>query len=249
MFVVRFFTKIDKTLPHYQKSSAQVLQSAPGKLGSGAANRSVNLDLIYLPYILWPRSVRAGSDSSSPDPRPVVARSQPLSCDLRRRRTSSTRRRPTLYPSSLARTRRRPTQYPSSGVAYPSSRVADPSSRVVDPLSRAASRHRALQTHRWAVRTRRRALTTRRRDPFRARPAPVRARFIIPRTPSEHPGLHLPRRLLVGFSKGCFIFFIARHPPRLEFREHSAVKSALVILNYLEIKHCFFFSLGILALE
>ena len=34
-------------------------------------------------------------------------------------------------------------------------------------------------------------------------------------TLSEHPGLHLPRRLLAGFSTGCFTFFIARHPPPL----------------------------------
>ena len=215
----------------------------------------MNPDLICPPYILWPRSVRAGSDPlspgkcdpSSPDPRPVIARSQPLSRDLRRRRTSNTRRRPTLYPSS--------------GVAYPSSPVSFFNSRT---------RRRELSTRRRAVQTRRRTLTTRRRmgrtcrrevrDPSsRPFPRPPRTRprapykyacvSLFPRTLLEHPGLHLPRRLLTGFSKGCFIFFIARHPPRLEFREHSVVKSALVILNYLEIKHCFFFSLGILALE
>ena len=67
MFVVRFFTKFDKTLPHCQKSSAQVLQSAPGELGSGATNRSVNPDLICPPYILWPGRVCSGSDPSSRD--------------------------------------------------------------------------------------------------------------------------------------------------------------------------------------
>ena len=190
MFVVRFFTKIDKTLPHCQKSSVQVLQSAPGKLGSGAANRSVNPDLICPPYILWLRCVCAGSDPSSPDPRLVVARSQPLLRDLRHRRTSSTRRRPTLYPSSLACTRRRPTLYPSSGVAYPSSPVSFFNSRTRCRALRTrrrelSTRRRALQTRCRAVRTRRCALTTRRRtgrirrrDPSRARPAPVRARPI-----------------------------------------------------------------------
>ena len=101
---------------------------------------------------------------------------------------------------------------PSSRAAYPSSRGADPSLR---PFPRPPHTHP--------------------RTPYKyARVS------LFPRTLSEHPDLHLPRRLLAGFSKGCFIFFIARHPPRLEFREHSAVKSALVILNYLEIKHCFF---------
>ena len=45
----------------------------------------------------------------------------------------------------------------------------------------------------------------------------------------------------MGFSTGCFTFFIARHPPPLGFREHFAVNSALVILDYFEIKHYFFF--------
>ena len=34
----------------------------------------MNPELICPPYILWPRRVRAGSDPSSPDPRPVVPR-------------------------------------------------------------------------------------------------------------------------------------------------------------------------------
>ena len=212
----------------------------------------MNPDLICPLYILWPRSVRTGSDPSSPDPRPVVARSQPLSRNLRRRRTSSTRRRPTLYPSS--------------GVAYPPSPVSFFNSRTRRRATRTRrramrTRRRALQTRHRAVRTRRCALTIRRRtgrtrrrevrDPSsRSFPRPPCTRprapykyahvSLFPRTLSEHPGVHLPRRLLAGFSKGCFIFFIARHPPQLEFREHSAVKSALVILNYLEIKHCFF---------
>ena len=79
MFVIRFITKFGETLPPCQKNSAQIQQSEPGELGSRAANRSVNPELICPPYILWPRSVRAGSDPSSPEPRPVVARSQPLS--------------------------------------------------------------------------------------------------------------------------------------------------------------------------
>ena len=253
MFVVRFFTKIDKTLPHCQKSSAQVLQSAPGELGSGAANRSVNPDLICPPYILWPRSVRAGSDPSSPNPRPVITRSQPLLRDLRRRCTSSTRRRPTLYPSSSV-------AYPSSPVSFFNSRTCR---RALQTRRRAlpaiVARCRLVVGQCGPVVARVGSVVARcatcRRDPSRTRPAPVRAPYkyarvsLFPRTLSEHPGLHLPRRLLAGFSKGCFIFFIARHPPRLEFREYSAVKSALVILNYLEIKHCFFFNLGILALE
>ena len=157
MFVVRFITKFDESLPHCQKSSVQVLQSAPGELGSGAANRSVNPELICPPYILWPRCVRAGSDPSSPDPRPVVARSQPSSRNLCGRRPSSTRRRPTLYPSS--------------GVAYPSSPVFF---KLPYPSSRAANRCRVLQTRRLVVRTRC-------RDPSRARPAPVRVRPISTR--------------------------------------------------------------------
>ena len=59
-------------------------------------------------------------------------------------------------------------------------------------------------------------------------------------TLSEHPGLHLPRRLLAVFSTGCQTLFIARHPRLLGFREDSAVHSALVILDYIEIKHYFF---------
>ena len=178
MFVVRFFTKFDKTLPHCQKSSAQVLQSAPGELGSGAANRSVNPDLICPPYILWPGRVRAGSDPSSPDPRPVVPRSQPLSRDLRRRCMSSTCRRPIHDPSSrdlsrccMSSTCRRPTLYRSSGVAYPSSPVS---------FFNSHTRHRALHTRRRAVRTRRREV----RDPSSRGARPIVA--TLP-TPALHP--------------------------------------------------------------
>ena len=223
----------------------QVLQSTPGKLGLGAANQSVNPELICPPYILWPQRVRAGSDPSSLDPRPavtrsqpsspaarsVVARSQPSSRNLRRRRPGNTRRRPTLYPSSGV-------AYPSSPVffklPYLSSRVADLLSRVVDPSSRVADlslRPFPCSPH------------TRPREPYKY--AHV---LLFPRTLLEHPGLHLPQRLHVGFSKGCFTFFIARHPLRLEFREYYAVHSALVNLDYIEIKHYFFFSLGLLAL-
>ena len=187
MFVVRFFTKFDKTLPHYQKSSAQVLQSAPGELGSGAANRSVNPDLICPPYILWPRRIRVGSDPLSPDPQPIVARSQPLSRDLRCHRMSSTRRRPTLYPSSGI-------AYLSSPVSFFNSRTCRRSLRI--RRHELSIRHRALQTRRRAVRTRRRALHTRRRavwtrrrDPSRACPAPVRAHPISTRAFHYSPAL------------------------------------------------------------
>ena len=122
------------------------------------------------------------------------------------------------------------------------------------------TRRRALRTCRRALHTRRRTVRTRRwevRDPLsRPFPRPPRTRLsepykyarilLFPRTLSEHPGLHLPRQLLVGVSKWCFTFFIARHPPRLDFREYSAVHSALVNLDYIEIKH--YFSLGLLAL-
>ena len=116
---------------------------------------------------------------------------------------------------------------PSTGTADPSSRATYPSSRGADPLSQPFSHPPC----------------TRSRAPYKY------ARVLLfPRTLSEHPGLHLPRRLLAGFFKGCFTFFIARHPPRLEFREYSAIHSALVNLDYIEIKHYFFFSLGLLAL-
>ena len=59
-------------------------------------------------------------------------------------------------------------------------------------------------------------------------------------TLSEHPGLHLPRQLLAGFSTRCLTFFITRHPLLLGFKEHSIVHSTLVILDYFEIKHFFF---------
>ena len=67
----------------------------------------------------------------------------------------------------------------------------------------------ALRTRRRVLHTRRRALRTRRRDPSHARSAPVcpnpistHAFSYFPAL-SEHPGLHLPRRLLAGFSTGC----------------------------------------------
>ena len=100
------FPKFGECKPPCQKNSAQVLQSAPRELGSGAANRSVNPELICPPYILWTRRVRAGSDPSSLDPRPVVAQAQPSSPDqhpsLPARDPSSpdlNRTRPTLHPS------------------------------------------------------------------------------------------------------------------------------------------------------
>ena len=184
-----------------------------------------------------------------------------------------TRRRPTLYPSSGVAYPSSPVFFK---LPYPSSRVAEPSSPAIDPSLCAASRRRMLQTRRRMLQTRRRALRTRRctlhtrRRAMRTRcrevhdpssqpfPCPPRTRprapykyariLLFPRTLSEHSGLHLPRRLLAGFSKGCFTFFIAHHPPRLEFREYSAVHSARINLDYIEIKHYFFFSLGLLAL-
>ena len=118
---------------------------------------------------------------------PIVARSQSLSHDLRRCRMTSTRRRPTLYPSS--------------GVAYLSSSVSFFNSRTRRRSLRTrrrelSIRRRALQTRRRAVRTRRRvqhtrrrAVRTRRHDPSRARPAPIRARPISTRAFHYSPAL------------------------------------------------------------
>ena len=167
--------------------------------------------------------VVARSQLSSPAARPVVARSQPSS--------------PGQHPSSTDLVpvigRCVPVVTHFFKLPYPSSCIADPLSRAVDPSSRAANRRRDLP----------RPPRTRPREPYKY------ARVLLfPCTLSEHPGLHLPRRLLAGFSKGCFTFFIARHPPRLEFREYCVVHSALVNLDYIEIKYYFFFSLGLLAL-
>ena len=200
----------------------------------------MNPDLICPPYILWSRRVRAGSDPSSPDPQLVVTH-----CATRRRAISAVVAQ--SPPSS-------PEQHPSSPDPVPVVGRCVPV--VASFLFNSRTRRRELSTRRRAVRTRRCEVRNPSLRPF---PRPPRTRprasykyaqvLLFPRTLLEHPGLHLPRRLLAGFSKGCFIFFIARHPPRLEFREHSAVQSALVILDYLEIKHYFFFSLGLLALE
>ena len=181
----------------------QVLQSAPGELGSGAANRSVNPELICPPYILWPRRVHAGSDPSSRD---------------------RSRHRPPCDPSSRDLSRRRAI---FAVIAQAPPVVARPRT-----CRRALhTRHRPFflnsRIRRRALRTRRRQLLTRCRevcDPsLRPFPRPPRTRprapykyarvLIFPRTLSEHPGLHLLPRLLVGFSKGYFTFFIARHPP------------------------------------
>ena len=181
--------KFDQSLPHCQKSSMQVLQSAPGELGLGAANRSVNPNLICPPYILWLRRVHAGSDPSSPDPRPVVARPathrRVISAVVTQSSSSSHKQHPSspdpvpivgrcipivaraapvvVRPCTRRRalhTRHRLFFY---SLPYSSSCIADLSSRAVDPSSRVASRRRTLQTRRRAVRTRRRALHTRRR--------------------------------------------------------------------------------------
>ena len=171
------------------------------------------------PVVARPATHRRAISAVVAQAAPVVAR------PCTRRWALRTRRRPFLFLTPIPVVAR---CGPVVACCQPSSRAVDPSSGSADPSSRPFPR------------------------PPRTRPhAPYKyARVsLFPRTLFEHPGLHLPRRLLAGFSKGCFIFFIARHPRRLEFREHSAVKFALVILNYLEIKHCFFFSLGILALE
>ena len=134
MFVVRFITKFGESLPPCQKNSAQIHQSAPGELGSGAANRSVNPELICPPYILWPRRVCAGLDPSSHDPRPVVA------CRATCRRAISavvTEATPVIArPCTwhrVLRIRRRPIffkyPYPLLRAVHPSLRVAYPSLR------------------------------------------------------------------------------------------------------------------------
>ena len=155
MFVVRFITKFGESLPPCQKNSVQVQQSTPGELGSGAANRSVNPKLICPLYILWPRRVRAGSDPSSLDPRPVVARPAThrraisavvVRCAIRRRTISAIVARATpviARPCTrrrVLRTCRRPIffkfPYSSSRAVHLLSRAVEPSSRAADPSSR-----------------------------------------------------------------------------------------------------------------
>ena len=126
-------------------------------------------------------------DPSLPDPRPVVTRSQP----------SSFVARPVVArnPPSL------PEQHPSS---------PDPISIVGCCILVVARFFLNFHTRRHALRTRRHEV----RDPLsRPFPRPPRTRlrqpykyarvFFFPYTLSKHPGLHLPRRLLAGFSKGC----------------------------------------------
>ena len=60
----------------------------------------MNPELICPPYILWPRRVRAGSDPSSPDPRPVVARSELLSLVAQPVVSRSQPSSPKQHPSS-----------------------------------------------------------------------------------------------------------------------------------------------------
>ena len=185
MFVVKFITKFGESLPPCQKNSAQVQQSALGELGSRAANRSVNPELICPLYILWPRRIRVGLDPLSPDPRPVVARSQPSLFVARpvveRYPPSLFVARPVVAQATLVaaqpcthrwmlRTCRRPIFFK---FPYPSSHAVHPSSRVVDLSSRAATRRCALQTRRWA-------LHTHRRDPSRTRPISTWRFFFSP---------------------------------------------------------------------
>ena len=116
------------------------LQSAPGELGSGAANRSVNPELICPPYILWMRRVRAMSDLSSSDPRSIVAR-------------SATRRHLTHDPSLHDLSRRCPKNHPSS-----------PDFNCTRPI------FLNFRTRRRALRTRRRDPSRARPAPVRASP-------------------------------------------------------------------------------
>ena len=118
----------------------QVLQSAPGELGSGAANRSVNPELICPPYILWTRRVRAGSDPSSPIVRPIIAQSQP----------------------SL------PEQHPLSPDPIPVVRCCVPI--VARFFLNSRTRRRELSTRRRALRTRRRDPSRARPAPVCASP-------------------------------------------------------------------------------
>ena len=211
LFVVRFITKFGESLPPYQINSAQVLQSMLGELGSGAANRSMNPELICPPYILWPRRVRTGSDPSSPDPRPVIVRPttrrRAISAVVARRATHrrtisavvvcrTTRRcaisavvaratpvvaRPCTRRRVL-RTRRRPIFFK---FPYPSSRTVHPSFRAVDPSSRAATRRCVLRTYCHALHTRRREV----RNPSSQRfPRPPRTR---PRQPYKYARVFL----------------------------------------------------------
>ena len=140
----------------------------------------MNPDLICPPYILWPRRVRAGSDPSSPDPRPVIAQFPPSLHEQHpslpdpvpvvgrcvpvvarfffnshtRRRSLWTRRRELSIHCCTLQTRRR-----------------------------------AVRTRRCALHTRRRAVRTRRHDPSRTRPAPVHARPISTRAFHYSPAL------------------------------------------------------------
>ena len=193
MFVVRFITKFDESLPPCQKSSVQVLQSALGELGSGAANRSVNPELIWPLYILWTRHVCVGSDPSSPDPRPVVARSQPSS--------------PNQHPSSPDFFLNFRTHCRALRTRY---RKLWTRRRTLPPV---VARCKPIVGHCGPIVVRYIPVVARCGPVVATLPAPPRT---CPRQPykyvcvfsflytlSEHPGLHLPRRLLAGFSTGC----------------------------------------------
>ena len=204
-------------MPPCQKSSAQVLQSASGKLGSRAANRSVNLELIWPPLytedatrlrgvgpvVARPatccRAISAVVTRETPvitHPRPVVARSQPYApnCD-----PSSPNPTPVVARFFLNfRTHCRMLP-PVVVCSHPSSHAADPSSRTLDPLLRGVQL--VIATFPMPART------------CPRQPYKYTRVFSFRCTLSVHPNLHLPRRLLAGFSTGCFTFFIARHPP------------------------------------
>ena len=142
----------------------------------------MNPEPICPPYILWLQRIHVGSDPSSPNPQPVVVRSQPSSL---------------VVQPVIAR------PPPSSFEQHPSLHAVHPLSRTVDSSSRVATRRRALRTRRCKVRN----------PSSRPFPHPPRTRprqpykyarvFLFPRTLSEHPSLHLLRRLLAGFSTGC----------------------------------------------
>ena len=137
-------------------------------------------------------AVRAARDSSSPDPRPIVARSHTC-CRL-----LHTCRRPNCDPFFNLRTR-----------CHASFLLLYLSSPKYYSSSAEFTRRRKLCTRRRLPPLVVAKCVTRRRDPFHTRPVPVHAISISTRacsflrTSLKHPGLHLPRQLLAGFSTRC----------------------------------------------
>ena len=105
----------------------------------------MNPELICPPYILWTQHVRAGLDSSSPDPRPIVARSQPSSPIARPVVAQSQPSSPEQHPSSpVARSVVAQSQ-PSSPEQHPSSPARDPSSPNLTRTRPTATCRRPIQ--------------------------------------------------------------------------------------------------------